>query len=113
MGCARVVAGPDSDALPVQFRANLVALAAIEDERQRDCLLPRVPDHSEPGKEAHFPDGVAEQRALIAQWPDIGDFSTSAASPRWFALTCVVVISLLHGRYLFVAWSQRGRRPGT
>jgi len=39
----------------------------IEDERQRACVLRRVPDHSEPGKEAHFPDGVAEQLTLVGR----------------------------------------------
>jgi len=41
-GLREMVAGPDSDALPVQGRANLVGLAAIEDERQRAYHLWRV-----------------------------------------------------------------------
>ena len=34
---------------------------------QRACILRRVPDHSEPGKETHFPDCVAEQLALVGR----------------------------------------------
>src|SRR5260221_4876020 len=56
---ARGGGGPGQRCSPVQGRANLVALAAIEDESQRACVLRLVPDPSEPGKEAHFPDGVA------------------------------------------------------
>src|SRR5258706_9079735 len=101
MGCAQW--WPARTAMPCLSRVAPRQAGSHRGRTSTRLPSPARPDHSEPGKEAHFPDGVAEQLTLVAQWPDIGDFSASAASPRWFGLTCLVVISLLHDRYLFVA----------
>ena len=58
------------------------------------------PDHSEPGNEAHFPDGVAEQLALVGRdrWQaELAEVSMAAPSPIASAMLPAPASNLVGG----------------